>query len=112
MRFYTYSKNVGQTGNIHVVAENDLNLGEISLSQAGLLLAGKGFVESGPVGRGANILFQGKNVNGQTTPSPNGGFAPFEGLYTGNLTFAAEEQLTLGLGRYIYANTDPSEPIR
>ncbi|MBT3615232.1 MAG: filamentous hemagglutinin N-terminal domain-containing protein [Verrucomicrobia bacterium] len=109
MRFYTYSKNVGQTGNIHVVAKNDLNLGEISLSQAGLLLAGKGFVESGPVGRGANILFQGKNVNGQTTPGPNGGFAPFEGLYTGNLTFAAEEQLTLGLGRYIYANTDPSE---
>ncbi|MDP6795081.1 MAG: filamentous hemagglutinin N-terminal domain-containing protein [Verrucomicrobiota bacterium] len=106
--FYTYSKNAGQTGNIRVAAENDLNLGGISLSQAGLLLAGKGFVESGPVGRGADVLFQGKNVNGQTIPGSNGGFASFEGLYTGNLTFAAEDQLTLGLGRYIYANTDPS----
>jgi len=109
LAIYTYSRNAGQTGNIRVVAEGDLNLGEVSLSQGGLLLAGKGFVESGPAGRGADVLFQGRNVNGQATPGPNGGFASFKGLYTGNLTFAAEDQLTLGLARYIYANTDPSE---
>ncbi len=107
--FYTHSVNAGQTGNIRVLAANDLNLGGISIAQEGLLLAGKGFVESGPVGRGANVLFQGKNVTAQTSPGPSGGFASFDGRYTGNLTFAAEDQLTLGLARYIYVNSDPSE---
>ena len=63
-------------------------------------------MESGPVGRGGDILFQGRNVTGQAVPNP---VLWFDGHYTGNLTFAAEDQLTLGLGRYIYVNSDPSE---
>ena len=106
LSFYTHSKNAGQTGDISVVAANDLTLGGISIAQEGLLLAGKGFVEWGPVGRGGDILFQGKNVIGQAVPNP---VLWFDGHYTGNLTFAAEDQLTLGLGRYIYVNSDPSE---
>ena len=106
LSFYTHSKNAGQTGDISVVAANDLTLGGISIVQEGLLLAGKGFVEWGPVGRGGDILFQGKNVIGQAVPNP---VLWFDGHYTGNLTFAAEDQLTLGLGRYIYVNSDPSE---
>ena len=106
LSFYTHSKNAGQTGNISVVAANDLTLGGISIVQEGLLLAGKGFVESGPVGRGGDILFQGKNVIGQAVPDP---VLWFDAHYTGNLTFAAEDQLTLGLARYIYVNSDPSE---
>ena len=106
LSFYTHSKNAGQTGNISVVAANDLKLGGISIVQEGLLLAGKGFVESGPVGRGGDILFKGRNVIGQAVPNP---VLWFDGHYTGNLTFAAEDQLTLGLGRYIYVNSDPSE---
>ena len=106
LSFYTHSKNAGQTGDISVVAANDLTLGGISIAQEGLLLAGKGFVEWGPVGRGGDVLFQGKNVIGQAVPNP---VLWFDGHYTGNLTFAAEDQLTLGLGRYIYVNSDPSE---
>ena len=106
LSFYTHSRNAGQTGNISVVAANDLKLGGISIVQEGLLLAGKGFVESGPVGRGGDILFQGRNVTGQAVPNP---VLWFDGHYTGNLMFAAEDQLTLGLGRYIYVNSDPSE---
>ena len=106
LSFYTHSKNAGQTGDISVVAANDLTLGGISIAQEGLLLAGKGFVEWGPVGRGGDILFQGKNVIGQAVPNP---VLWFDGHYTGNLTFEAEDQLTLGLGRYIYVNSEPSE---
>ena len=106
LSFYTHSKNSKQTGNISVIAANDITLGGISIVQEGLLLAGKGFVESGPVGRGGDILFKGTNVTGQAVPNP---VLWFDGHYTGNLTFEAEDQLTLGLGRYIYVNSDPSE---
>ncbi len=109
LAFYTHSKNAGQTGNISVVATQDLKLGGISIAQEGLLLAGRGLVESGPVGRGSDVLFSGQNVIGQSNPGPNGGFASFDGRYTGNLTFVAEDQLTLGLAHYIYLNNAPSE---
>ena len=45
-------------------------------------------------------------MTGQAVPNP---VLWFDGHYTGNLTFEAEDQLTLGLGRYIYVNSDPSE---
>ncbi len=109
LTFYTHSKNTGQTGNIRVVAENDLQLGTLSVAQEGLLLAGKGFVESAPEGRGSDVLFQGKNVIAHTSPKTGGGFNSFDSRYTGNLTFAAQDQLTLGLARYIYVNAAPSE---
>ena len=104
MRFNTHSKNAGQTGNITVVAANDLNFGTIDIVQEGLLLAGKGFVESAPIGRGGDILFQGRNVISEANLN-----LPlwFSGHYTGNLTFEAEEQLAIGLGLFIYVNTDP-----
>ena len=105
LSFYTHSKNTGRTGDIRVVAENDLNLGGISIVQEGLLLAGKGFVESGPVGRGGDILFKGQNVIGQATPDP---VLWFTSHYTGNLTFEAADQLTLGLSHFIYVNAAPS----
>ena len=105
LSFFTHSKNSSRTGDIRVSAENDLNLGGVSILQEGLLLAGKGFVESGPVGRGGDALFKGRNVIGQATPDP---VLWFDSHYTGNLTFEAEDQLTLGLSRFIYVNSDPS----
>ncbi len=105
LSFYTYSRNSGQTGDISAVAANDLKLGGVSILQEGLLQAGKGISGNGPVGRGGDVLFKGQNVIGQAVPDP---VLWLDNHYTGNLTFEAEEQLTLGLNRFIYVNTAPS----
>ncbi|MDB4712641.1 filamentous hemagglutinin N-terminal domain-containing protein [bacterium] len=104
LSFYTHSKNAGQTGNISAVAENDLNFGGIEIAQLGLLLAGKGFVD-GPVGRGGDVLFKGRNVFGQPIPVP---VLWFSGFFTGNVNFVAQDTISFGLARMIYVNSDPS----